>query len=234
MLYRIADVVLEMAPVGDMPARMKAYEITGGVPDITIEEADLRLSRWKVLADPDLRYYMETGRVFCDEILRFDGMMLHASAVMMDGFVYLFSGQSGMGKSTHAGMYLQSFGDRAAIINDDKPVLRRIQNTWYAYGTPWCGKDGINRNAKGRLAGICFLQRGDTMISRLTPKESASRILMQTQYYQTDREQAVRLLSIVDRLAREVPVFEFCNHAQPGDAAITYSAMNTVSEEYQT
>jgi hypothetical protein len=231
--YRIADVNVDMDPVGDMPKRMKAYEADWDIPDITIEENELRLSKWKSAEDPNLPFYMETGRVFCNKILQYDGMMLHASAVMIEDRVYLFSGQCGIGKSTHAKLYLDSFGEKAMIINDDKPILRKIQGTWYAYGTPWCGKDGINRNAKGLLAGICFLQRGDTRITRLTPRESVPRILMHTQYYQTDKERMKKMLSLVDQLAKEVPAFEYYNHAQAKDAAVTYSAMNQVSEVEQ-
>ena len=231
MLYRIADLIVSVPPVGDMPERMKAYETESDVPEITINIEDLRLSKWKGVNDPDLQYYMETGRVFCNEMLRFDGMMLHASAVMVDGRVFLFSGPCGMGKSTHANLYLELFGERASVINDDKPVLRRVNNKWYAYGTPWCGKDGINRNAKGPVAGTCFLKRGDTKIIKLEPKESVSHIIMQTQNYQTDREQMIRLLSLVDLAAREIPVFEFYNHADKEDAAITYESMNTIGED---
>ena len=32
-----------------------------------------------------------------------------------------------------------------------------IDGKAYAYGTPWCGKDGINQNKKVPLQGICFL-----------------------------------------------------------------------------
>lgn len=44
------------------------------------------------------------------------------------------------------------------VFNDDKPALRRLDGRWYAYGTPWCGKDGINLNQKWPLGGICFLE----------------------------------------------------------------------------
>ena len=234
MLYRIADVIVSVPPVGDMPERMRAYETDKGDPGITIDMEDLHLSKWKRLKDVDLQYYMETGRFFCDEMLWHEGLMLHASAVMVDGQVSLFSGQCGMGKSTHAKLYLDMLGEKATIINDDKPILRRTQDGWYAYGTPWCGKDGINRNAKGPVTGICFLQRGDSKISRLEPKESVARILMQTQYYQTDKKQMLQLLSLVDRLAREVPIFELYSHAQPEDAALTYASMNAAGKEKYT
>lgn len=234
MLYRIADLIVEMAPVGDMPGRMRAYETPEGEPEIRLTEADYRLDSWlRRLNNIDLAYYMETGRVFCNKLLRYDGMMLHASAVVVNGDAYLFSGQSGMGKSTHTGLYLQTFGRDAVIINDDKPVLRRLGEKWYVYGTPWCGKDGINQNAKAPLAGICFLERGDTHLQRLSPGEGAVHLIQHTQRYQRERENMEILLLLIDKLAREVPLFSFANHAQAGDAMLTYTAMKQAMKEME-
>ena len=224
MLYRIADINLEMPAFGDMPERMLQYELSAGKVDMEIMETDLLLSRWEDLQDINLMYYMETCQVFYTKLLRFQGMMLHASAVVIDGLAYIFSGPSGMGKSTHAGLYLKSFGRKAEIINDDKPALRRIDGVWYAYGTPWCGKDDINSNEKAEIAGICFLRRGDQKITRLKPQETIAYIMAQTHRFVRPDEMRI-LLPLVDKLAREVPIFEFYNHADPNDALLTYSVM---------
>lgn len=223
-MYCIADLKLQMPEVGDMPERMKLYEASAEEPaDIEICADELRPERWKTL-DPCLRYYLETGRVFYKKLLSFNGMMLHASAVAINGYGYLFSGPCGMGKSTHTQLYLREFGNQAEIVNDDKPAMRRIGDTWYVYGTPWCGKDGINVNRKVKLGGICFLRRGDTCIRRLSPQESVRYILGQTQH-RLEPENTVKLMNIVDQLVREGPMFELFSHAEPGDAHLTYTEM---------
>ena len=235
MLYRIADLNLEMPDLGDMPERMQSYRIPEGEADLTIEASELIMRRWGQVEDKKMVYYMETGWIFYSKLLLFEGMMLHASAVVMDGYAYLFSGPSGMGKSTHTGLYLKNFGSRARIINDDKPALRRMDGIWYAYGTPWCGKDGININEKARLGGICFLRRGDTRLTRLTAVDAVHYILSQTQRH-IDPEKMRMLLASVHKLVTEVPVFEFYNHADRSDAELTYKAMQKAAEEkaYET
>ncbi len=50
--------------------------------------------------------------------------MLHASAIVVGNSAYLFSASSGTGKSTHTKLWQECFGDKAVIINDDKPVIR--------------------------------------------------------------------------------------------------------------
>ena len=150
-------------------------------------------------------------------------MMLHASAVVVDGYAYLFSGPCGVGKSTHTALYRSAFPE-AVIINDDKPALRCLDGVWYAFGTPWCGKDGINVNMSAPLAGICFLHRGDTLLRRLTTLEAVPQILKQTNGRGSVKATQL-LMGHLDHLLRSVPVFEFYNHAAPGDEQITYRAM---------
>ena len=157
--------------------------------------------------------------------------MLHSSAVEYEGKAYLFSGPCGMGKSTHARLWQQVFGPAAQVFNDDKPALRCMDDRWYAYGTPWCGKDGINQNKKVPLAGICFLKRGqENQIRRLSQQEAAIHILWQTQRYRV-LENLERHLPIVDKLATEIPVYEMCNNAMPDCARLSYETMCRGAQE---
>ena len=51
---------------------------------------------------------------------------------MVDDYAYVFSADSGTGKSTHTQLWLEHFGDRAYILNDDKPAIRLIDGKVYA------------------------------------------------------------------------------------------------------
>ena len=85
--------------------------------------------------------YAYVGAEFNRKFLKYGGIMIHSSAVEVDGKAYLFSAPCGTGKSTHTKQWQKYFGaDQAIIINDDKPVLRRLEDGWYAYGTPLVGK----------------------------------------------------------------------------------------------
>lgn len=174
---------------------------------------------------------MESGFRFYWSILFHGGMMLHASAAAMGGRAYLFSGQCGMGKSTHARLWQSVYGAAAQVFNDDKPALRRLEDRWYAYGTPWCGKDGINQNKKVPLAGICFLKRGEeNAIRRLTPAESVGHILAQTTY-RLEADSMDLLLGHVDALAREIPIFELTSRPEEAAARLSYETMRRAAEE---
>lgn len=227
MICKIAGLGVDVPPVGNMPERCIPY--LADVPtDIVIDPNKLKPDRTPTLNAED-NYYLESGYQFYISLLDYGGLMLHASCVVVDGYAYLFSGPCGMGKSTHTQKYLKTFPD-AVIINDDKPALRKIDGRWYAFGTPWCGKDGINENACAPIAGICFLHRGDTQLNRLKPLEAVGYVLKQTNGKKTP-ELARKLMRVIDPLVTEVPMFEFYNHAEEGAEHITYEAMRCAREE---
>ncbi len=232
MLCKISDLLVEVPATGGMSSRCREYLTTEtGSADIIIRADRYHPQEWPWLSEDD-NIYMQSCSQFYRQLLHFDGMMLHASAIELNGRAYLFSGHSGIGKSTHARLWQQLFGDAAIVINDDKPALRRIGDRWYAYGTPWCGKDGINQNRKVPLAGICFLKRGqENQICRLTEQQAMERIIAQTMRRFKENADLGRMLSRVDALVREIPVYELYNKPEPDAARLSYETMRRGAEE---
>ena len=176
--------------------------------------------------------YLESGWQFARELLRHGGFYLHSSAVVKDGKAYLFSGPCGTGKSTHTRLWQKVFGKDTRVINDDKPALRRIDGKWYAYGTPWCGKDGININEKVPLAGVCFLkQASENKIHRLDPFDAMRRILPQTMRKFGREENMDLLLKNLDLFLREIPIYELENIPEPSAAQMSFVTMDAGAKE---
>lgn len=198
-----------------------------GEADIIIREELYQLDRWKECSE-ELNIYLQSGFQFYRQLLNFNGIMLHSSALELDGKAYLFSGPCGVGKSTHTKLWQSTFGDKVKVFNDDKPALRRLNDGWYAYGTPWCGKDGININMKVPLGGICFLKQStENSIRRLESKEAIVKVISQTTYHLRDPKQMDKLLEIVGKLVEEVPIYELCNRPEPEAALLSYNTMRT-------
>ena len=223
MLCYIADLLVEIPAAGGMAPRCRDYLTDRKEPaDIEIRQEEYDLAWWNT-DDEDLATYIESGLHFYVQLLRFNGMLLHASAVEWNGKAYLFSGPSGMGKSTHTCLWQQHFGNAAQVFNDDKPALRLIDGRWFAYGTPWCGKNGINQNRKVPLGGICFLKRGEkNRIRRLPSAEAVPLIYGQTVYGLRKAENALRLMDNVDALVRKIPIFEM--ECRPDTDAVILSS----------
>ena len=200
--YKIAGLVVEMDSFGRTVEQARPYACEPAQPDLIIRSDWQSLQqRQPHLSDEDCEY-MSTGGNFYRQLLKFNGMMLHASAVVLDGKAYLFSAPCGTGKSTHTKLWLQVFGDRALILNDDKPALRFEDGAWYVYGTPWSGKHDISANVRVPLQGICFLhQAKENTIERMDAKSAYPTLLNQT-YRRNDPEGMIKTLELVGQLAK--------------------------------
>ena len=71
---------------------------------------------------------------------------------------------------------------------------------WVVYGTPFSGKTDEQLNRKGKLQGICMLERGKTNeIRRMDPQEAVLLLMRQT-LVPRRQEMAERLLGMLDEL----------------------------------
>ena len=208
--YLIAGLRVRMDTWGRTEEQAKPYLTpTDGEADIIIASVPADLENDQQYLSEDDCEYLYTGAGFYRQLLPFDGLMLHASAVIMDGYAYLFSAPSGTGKSTHTTMWRETFGtERVQMLNDDKPALRLEDGRWYAYGTPWSGKTAQNINAKVPLGGICVLTRGEN--NEITPFGGTQAVLALME--QTIRPASLdgrgRLLELIDNLLNAVPMWK--------------------------
>lgn len=165
-------------------------------------------------------------RNICNELLRYDAILIHSAAICVDTQAYLFSAKSGTGKTTHVNLWLDKFGERAFIINGDKPILRKIDNKFYACGTPWCGKEGSNKNVCVPIKGICILERGaDNKIDYAENKEALLFLLTQTPIPQK-KESAEQMLDNLGKLIESVPVYRLRCNMELAACDVAYGAMS--------
>lgn len=228
--YLIAGLRVRMDTFGrtEKQAAQYAVEPTGEA-DIVIDEHSDHDLKENPLTDPDTFEYMKTGATFYKRLLNFDGLMIHASAVVVDGFAYLFSAKSGTGKSTHTNLWLEKFGDAAYILNDDKPALRKEDGRWYAYGTPWSGKTDLNVNRRVPLGGICMLHRGAR--NEITPYKGAAAIFeLLEQTLRPSSAQRAQVLERLDDLMSQVPVWKLSCTPEIEAVEVSHQAMSEAAK----
>ncbi|MBQ3151517.1 MAG: hypothetical protein IJB86_09765 [Clostridia bacterium] len=229
-LYKIADIITEYRARGSMlRGRSEKYGIGDDVQpeisfDITDEEIISYRRKTPLLNDTE-REYMIAGAKFYKELISFGGMMLHSSAVVLDGEAYLFSAPSGTGKSTHTSLWLQHFGDRAFILNDDKPAIRVTDNGIFVYGTPFSGKNDISENTGVPLKAVAVLSRGDVNTAKKLSEPQAIYSLLNQSVRPQEPVLMDCLMKTVERIITDIPVIAFsCNISE--EAVITaYNAM---------
>lgn len=229
--YKIAGLTVAMDSFGRSVTQAQPYSIPAcETPDITIRTGggEILHKQHPNLSLEDCEY-LATGSSFYRQLLNFDGMLLHASAVVMDGKAYLFSAPCGTGKSTHTALWQKVFGkDRVQILNDDKPALRLIDGTFFACGTPWSGKHDISINGIFPLAGICVLRRGEVnTIARIAPGDAIFSIADQT-FRPGNAALMDKMLTLLDQLLNQVPVWQLECNMEPEAAQVAHDAMSAV------
>ena len=216
--YKIADVVFDAELLFPYTKELcKDYEYNGEEKAeflAKIEKEDVLKERPLMPGFPDS--FLESIALFrklCDYTLKnSNGIIFHCSAIMVDGEAYLFTAPSGTGKSTHTRLWREILGDRAVMINDDKPIVRFIDGDFYVYGTPWRGKHEIGTNARAKIKGICKIyQSKENVIRKISPMQMFITILDQTVRPKEEKEMD-KLLTLLDKMVKSVKLYELgCN-----------------------
>lgn len=176
-------------------------------------------------ADP----YLETLAVYrklAQLLVQDDILLMHGAVVAVDGQAYLFTAKSGTGKTTHTRLWMRQFGDRAVMVNGDKPLLHITSEGVTVYGTPWDGKEHLSTNTSCPLKALCILTRSETNhIERISKKEALP-MLCQQSYRPCSPIGAQKMLALVDRLGSSVPLYRLGCNMEPEAAQVAYHGMN--------
>ncbi len=170
-------------------------------------------------------------RKLAEALFAHDTLLFHGSVVAVDGAAYLFTAKSGTGKSTHTRLWREVFGERAVMINDDKPFLHVGEAGVTVFGSPWNGKHRLGSNISAPLRAICILQRGtENRIRRITPKEAVSMLVQQSNRPQ-NRRMMLQYMRLLDRLAARVVFYNLECNMEPEAARVAYEAMSRKEAE---
>ncbi len=196
--------------------------------DITVNVSAARIQR-AVEKHPELSsqdwLYMLSGDDFYTKLLNYDGILLHSSCVVVDGVAYAFSADSGVGKSTHTQLWLKHFGDRAYMLNDDKPAIRKIGGVMCACGTPWSGKYDYSVPEIVPLGGICFISRDTTNhIEKAPVKDAVFNIFSQT-VRKLHAPKMEKLLDVIESIFSQVPLYQLGCNISDEAVEVAYGAM---------
>lgn len=93
----------------------------------------------------------------CSKFSYYNALLMHSSCVNIGGKGVLFTGFSGVGKTTQARLWHEYLG--AEIINGDKAFVREIDGRFYACGLPWKGSSEYCLNKKTELKAIVVLRQ---------------------------------------------------------------------------
>jgi hypothetical protein len=132
------------------------------------------------------------------------GVLLHACGVSCEGWGYVFAGRSGAGKSTMARLW--SGRDGVSVLSDDRIIVRKQGDGFWAYGTPWHG-DARTASPEGvPLERVMIIEHAPENVLRvLSPSEAASQLLVRSFPTFWDADGMAFTLEFLGELAQAVP-----------------------------
>ncbi|MBQ5991931.1 MAG: hypothetical protein IJL62_05210 [Clostridia bacterium] len=221
----------------------EAYREDGAAADLSIRitQDDLDYERkcsersdaltGRAVREPSDRYLEELAvyRKIAEQMPSFDTVLMHGSCIAVDGEAYLFAAKSGTGKSTHTSLWRTLLGDRAVMINDDKPLVRISETGAVVYGTPWDGKHHLSTNGSAPLKAICILERAEKNTVRRITAAEAYPMLLQQIYRPQDAAAMRKTLTLIDRIGGAVDLWRLGCNMDPEAAEIAYHAMSGVT-----
>lgn len=132
-----------------------------------------------------------------------NAIMIHASGVEADANGFLFSGFSGVGKSTMAGLWSQT-GHK--VINDDRLLLRVEQGQCFMYNTPMTYKD-VPKKTKLTKA-FLLKQHQSNYLTEITGTDKLMRFMAFCIQHHYNKEHIKQIMSTVRAIINCISVYE--------------------------
>ena len=161
-------------------------------------------------------------------LLQFDACIIHAAAFIWKGYAWLLVAPSGTGKSTQLARWRLSRGAEIQVICGDMPVVStQLDGTIKVWPSPWNGKEGWGSMASAPLGGTIFLEQAQkNTIERIEPHLSVPCFFGQLACVPETQEQIYRLAALVERLARNYPVWILKNKGDQESTALTVDTLS--------
>jgi hypothetical protein len=141
--------------------------------------------------------------LFSNWLASFGDVILHASAILTEKGVTIFSGQSGVGKSTLVEHFSGIEG--VDILGEDQVILRIIDGEIIVFGTPWHINPNFCSEKYGKLNEIIFLEKKGVNSRESLKAVTSAALLLKAgfiPFYRTELLSGIveRISSIAERI----------------------------------
>ena len=164
--------------------------------------------------------------LLAEKLVEYNVLLMHGSALCMDGQGIIFTASSGTGKSTHARLWREVYGERVWMVNDDKPLISIREDSIRVWGTPWDGKHRLSRNASAPLRAIVSLERDSRNWIRPLRKSDVFPVLMKQCFTSRNAESLSRILDLEKRLLEAVEFYRLGCNIEPEAAKVAWEGIN--------
>ena len=162
-------------------------------------------------------------------LLAYDSCMFHGALIQWRDMSILFTGPSGMGKTTQYRLWRSLESKTVKMINGDKPILVYKDDKIIACSSPWNGKEqygaaGISDPLK---AIIILEQDNKNHIKKLSTKDAVIPLFTQFIAYPENTDIIKQEAQFLDTMLEKVPVWKLTNRGDIESAILTRDTLET-------
>lgn len=153
---------------------------------------------------------------------------IHSASILYQDQAWLFSGHSGMGKSTHTALWHDLL--HTPYLNGDLNLVAQKNGQPVVYGIPWCGTSQISTAKTYPLGGIVLLGRAD--IDYLVDLEHYEKVLQVMQRMISPSWSASLMecnLDFAHILADTIPIYKLMCTKNPSALEVIKTQIDTLS-----
>lgn len=233
-VYRIAELNILIDSVYETTKKqLEPYAVSCKTPDFEVFVTEKEIKEKSALYKPPCTLQAVESMLIlskiCNVVLeKYKGFFFHSSSLELDGEAYVFSAPSGTGKSTHTALWRKHFGNRVTMINDDKPIIRKTDNGFFIYGTPWMGKSGIGNNIKAPVKAVFILQRGKENSAVRVKVGDVFKQIFSATVVPHDKAKMSELLTLLDEFFMSVPIYLLSCNISDNAVVTAYNVANNI------
>lgn len=143
---------------------------------------------------------------FEEIVAKNNGVVLHASAVLKNGKMILFTAPCGTGKSTQADLW-EKYAD-AEIVNGDKALVSLKDEMIFAGGLPFSGSSDICKNISAPLAAVvCLGQAKENIIRKMSASEAFVALLQGNYRSGITKSSSQKTIDVLEKICGTVPMY---------------------------
>ena len=134
------------------------------------------------------------------------GAIVHGCGVARQERGLLFVGESGAGKSTLARLWDQ---EGTEVLSDDRIIVRKREDTFWMYGTPWHGDASFVSPRGVTLERMCFLRHEqENSLREIKAVDAVSRLITCSFLPHWDPQGMAFSMDLFTDLVAHVPCYE--------------------------
>ena len=173
---------------------------------------------------PERAEYEALASATSAALLPYGAFLFHSASFIYRGKAIVYTGRSGIGKTTQYAQWKRIFRDEVKIISGDmSAIVLREDGQIMVMPSAWNGKEKLRGDACAPIGGIILLEQSpDNTFQSVEPLDSVLPIYSQICLDRMDKKKIEEAFALEDQLLRKIPVWKLSSRGDLASAQLCH------------